>query len=68
MNGTEAETLEERSECKTRKKNRIKKNTWKKSNVLIKIVDLFKLIILLNYQIWNNYLSDLSYCFIYFNS
>jgi len=34
---------------------------------LIKIVDLFNLIILLNYEIWDNYLNDLSNCFIYFN-
>jgi len=29
---------------------------------LINIVELFKLIILLKYDIWKNYLIDLSYC------
>jgi len=39
-----------------------------KINGLINIVDLFNLISLLNYEIWNNYyLSDLSYCSIYKN-
>jgi len=32
-----------------------------KINGLVKIVDIFKLIILLNYEIWNNYLSNVSY-------
>jgi len=48
-------------------------------NGMINIIDLFNLIRLLNYEIWNNYylcdlsyagiynnyLSDVSYCFIY---
>ena len=39
-----------------------------KINGLINILDLFNLIRLLNYEIWNNYyLSDLSYCGIYNN-
>jgi len=39
-----------------------------KINDLIKIVDFFNLIRLLNYEIWNNYyLSDLSNCCIYNN-
>jgi len=39
-----------------------------KINDLINIVDLFNLIRLLNYEIWNNYyLSDLNYCYIYNN-
>jgi len=38
-----------------------------KTNDLINIVDLFNLIRLLNYKIWNNYyLSDVSYSCIYF--
>jgi len=37
-----------------------------KIDSLIKIIDLFKLIILFNYDIWDNYFKDLSYCFIYF--
>jgi len=40
----------------------------KKLNGLINIFDLFNLIRLLNYEIWNNYfLSDLSCCYIYNN-
>ena len=40
-----------------------------KINGLINIVDLFNLIRLLNYEIWNNnYLIDLSYCCIYYNN
>jgi len=39
-----------------------------KINGLINIIDLFNLIRLLNYKIWNNYyLSNLSYCGIYNN-
>jgi len=46
----------------------IKKKYMEKINGVINIVDLFNLIRLLNYEIWNNYyLSDLSYYSIYNN-
>jgi len=55
-------------EIVTPEKNLTKGKHMGKINGLINIVDLFNLIRLLNYEIWNNYyLSDLSYCCIYNN-